>query len=466
MSSKISNLSAVTSLLGTDITNVVRSPFAAGDDRKITMTNFAASMAALGGMPTGSGAASRFAGWTGASAITGTAKGLYDSATGQYAFGDLATLSPLVNPLLAGTVSSVALNAFTLTDGTTPTLAAAGVLDYVILNPSSNPTAIMAATFTYVEVPSTCSKDFSTVFGNIGFVNFAGTGNVSDQLVVLNYQIDADVSNTKTIGGIAGVNLSVTDSGAGTVTSYTGFVSHYQHGAESTMTTLLSNVSNISFGVDGGSSAACVITGAAHYFAGSPSREGSATIGTVYGLQIQQQKVTGVTTGYGVFQESTADINNFVGNVGFGAATAPAESLHVIAGNGRFDENIVFGATSGTTSIATASIAGVARALHFDIPVAAGGAANAALDYQFKVDGTLQAGLLSETDGSGGARDAVWKIPAASADYGAAWASVSLPAPASLTDGAMIVLYNSNAGVLASRIYFYTNSAWKYAALL
>lgn len=44
MSSTINNLNAVASVLGTDITNIVRSPFAAGDDKKITMTNLSNSL--------------------------------------------------------------------------------------------------------------------------------------------------------------------------------------------------------------------------------------------------------------------------------------------------------------------------------------------------------------------------------------------------------------------------------------
>ena len=46
-----------------------------------------------------------------------------------------------------------------------------------------------------------------------------------------------------------------------------------------------------------------------------------------------------------------------------------------------------------------------------------------------------------------------------SGNYGASWASISLP---SGVNGMQLVAYNSNAGVLASRLYIYTNSAWHY----
>jgi hypothetical protein len=50
-----------------------------------------------------------------------------------------------------------------------------------------------------------------------------------------------------------------------------------------------------------------------------------------------------------------------------------------------------------------------------------------------------------------------------SGDYGVAWASISLP---SGSNGMMFTAYNSNAGVLASRLYIYSNSAWHYIAII
>jgi hypothetical protein len=50
-----------------------------------------------------------------------------------------------------------------------------------------------------------------------------------------------------------------------------------------------------------------------------------------------------------------------------------------------------------------------------------------------------------------------------SGDYGVAWASISLP---SGTNGMQLVAYNSNAGILASRLYVYTNGAWHYIAII
>jgi hypothetical protein len=49
-----------------------------------------------------------------------------------------------------------------------------------------------------------------------------------------------------------------------------------------------------------------------------------------------------------------------------------------------------------------------------------------------------------------------------SGDYGALWGSISLPSGA---NGMMLTAYNSNSGVLSSRFYIYSNSAWHYIAL-
>lgn len=129
------------------------------------------------------------------------------------------------------------------------------------------------------------------------------------------------------------------------------------------------------------------------------------------------------------------------------------------------DGDMFFSNTTGTNTISTGSTAGVARAIYFDIPVAAGGAAAAGLDYQFLLDGTLEAGLLAETDGAGTYREPVWKIPYYTGDYGALWAGFAPPTPANIANGSMCVAYNSNAGVLASRLYVYSNAAWTFVDL-
>jgi len=141
-------------------------------------------------------------------------------------------------------------------------------------------------------------------------------------------------------------------------------------------------------------------------------------------------------------------------------ATTPVERLRI---DNAGDFTLGGGITTGTTTIMTGSAAGVARAVHFDIPVTAGGAAGAALDWQMQIDSTLLAGLIAETDGAGSYREPVFLIPHYSADYGVAWASPPAPSPASLQNGGHFVAHNTNDNTY--RAYYYTNSGWHYAAL-
>lgn len=125
-----------------------------------------------------------------------------------------------------------------------------------------------------------------------------------------------------------------------------------------------------------------------------------------------------------------------------------------------FGQTLTFSSTSGTTTIKTGDVAGVARAIHFDIPVIVGGGADAALDYQFKLDGTLEAGLMAETDGAGSYRGAVWKNPYKTGAFGAAWASLTLPNLPVAPNGGHFTAYNSD--TLKTREYVYSNGAWTY----
>lgn len=87
-----------------------------------------------------------------------------------------------------------------------------------------------------------------------------------------------------------------------------GMLSVYYNNGSGTITNahgFLGGISNIGTGT---------ITTAASLQALSPTASLTSPITTIYGLRVQAQKVTGVTTGYGISQDGTTDINVFNGS--------------------------------------------------------------------------------------------------------------------------------------------------------
>lgn len=79
------------------------------------------------------------------------------------------------------------------------------------------------------------------------------------------------------------------------------------------------------------------LTSLINFLAESPSRTGSGTITTAYGLRINRQKLAaGVTTGYGVYQVDSNDTNYYAGNSRIGDTGTPAADLEIVgAGTSR-----------------------------------------------------------------------------------------------------------------------------------
>ena len=101
----------------------------------------------------------------------------------------------------------------------------------------------------------------------------------------------------------------------------TGVASHSGTGI---VNSALGVASNVQLEEVGGS-----ITNAYAYHAGPPQRySGDKTISNAYGLFIVTQKQSFVTTGYGVYQTGTGDINYFAGNIGI-RTTAPGAKLQI-----------------------------------------------------------------------------------------------------------------------------------------
>lgn len=119
------------------------------------------------------------------------------------------------------------------------------------------------------------------------------------------------ISTTGSITGIyAGYLASPTISGSNNLATYYSFY------AEPTY----SGTGNI--GIFRGYSSKAILSNSGtvsslyNFYASSPVLTSTGTIGTAYGLYINTQSVTGVTTGYGVYQNGSTDINYFAGRIG------------------------------------------------------------------------------------------------------------------------------------------------------
>jgi hypothetical protein len=89
------------------------------------------------------------------------------------------------------------------------------------------------------------------------------------------------------------------------------------------------------------------ITTAYTLFANSPTVS-AGSIGTADGIFIGPQKVSGVTTGYGVYQAGASDLNYFAGSVGIGTAN-PTNKLQISGGNIGLDNGNGIVAVSGAS---------------------------------------------------------------------------------------------------------------------
>jgi len=149
------------------------------------------------------------------------------------------------------------------------------------------------------------------------------------------------------------------------------------------------------------------ITTAYTLFANSPTVS-AGSIGTADGVFIGPQKISGVTTGYGVYQAGTSDLNYFAGNVGVGIAV-PTATLHVtnpkpgiVAGTGTNSTAplTIAGGDGGDTSGTTGQTAGNAGSI--TITAGNGGNAPGGSTNGFGGNIFLQAGTAGSGAGSSG----------------------------------------------------------------
>jgi len=112
---------------------------------------------------------------------------------------------------------------------------------------------------------------------------------------------------------------------------------------------------------------------------------------------------------------------------------------------------------AAVTKIGTDNIAGITKQIQFDIPITAGGAANATLGWEFLIDGVLLAGLIAETSGGGSYQNPVFQLP-----YQGQEGHVAPTLPTGATNGAVKVEYDTGGGADSTRLYINTAGGLHY----
>jgi len=132
--------------------------------------------------------------------------------------------------------------------------------------------ALQAASFSFlVRYPAaTISNNFNT-FRMIARTDTATAGNLTGQFAAANFMAQHQGSGTATL--VLGFITNVAARGTGNITSAKAIV------------------------------------------AGTPSKLSTGAITNAYGIHVQAQKVAGVTNGYGIYQDGTADINLLAGAI-------------------------------------------------------------------------------------------------------------------------------------------------------
>lgn len=144
-----------------------------------------------------------------------------------------------------------------------------------------------------------------------------GGGSITHYSMSFNTKFTGSNSSTGTVGGaLGGAEWNST----GTVSTGVGLQGSVTVSAAGTVTAAW-GTSGILIG-----SASGIITAGNTLYARSPALSGGATAAVVHGLQIDAQKTSGVTAGYGVNQIGTSDLNVFAGRTTVGSTSDPTPS--------------------------------------------------------------------------------------------------------------------------------------------
>ncbi len=251
-------------------------------------------------------------------------------------------------------------NAYVLGGNSFSQNAMIGINDNYRLDIEANGSAILSLTGSTVGIGTTTPDQ--TVRLSVlnrfkvdanGMIRVGGSTNTGNAYV--------DFGNASTLGNatiVYGVTGEPANTGSGNVVG--AFITPRTAITASTIT----YIRGAQFGIRNVGSGSTITNGIAYYASSPVVNSGSVTTAT--GLYIDRQKIaSGVTTGYGIFQADSNDINYFAGAVGIGT-TNPLYKLDV-SGSGRILSTLnVYNASDSTATLAvfdTSSLIPVFRIL-------------------------------------------------------------------------------------------------------
>lgn len=150
--------------------------------------------------------------------------------------------------------------------------------------------------------------------GNVGLMGSATSSTVGLRMGGGGERID-------TTGTAYGIDVTLANSLQGNSIGMSFIVESRCPSATGTVGTMI--------GVQGGiylNSATAITTAFYGFYVVDPNITAGAAVGTIYGLLVKPQKVTGVTTAYGLYMAGTADLNYIANSLSLGniAASMPA----------------------------------------------------------------------------------------------------------------------------------------------
>jgi hypothetical protein len=286
-----------------------------------------------------------------------------------------------------------------------------------------------------IQVAETFTDETNDFYGIYGSARFSPANNSTKTVYGNFYEARVSSGISSDASSIKGIVANAYHYGTGTVGSTYGI-----YGVAGKIGDI-GGVITSAYGVRGGIFTTKGEIGVSYSLYGeNPS--GGGTIYTAYGLYLQD--ITAGSTNYAIY--SAGGHSYHAGNLGLGIAESAVLTLK--AGT----------TTSGTAplkftsgSLMTASEVG---AIEFLTDAYYGTITTGTARKQFAFTDSAMTGQIDSSDIA---------IEYNTGDYGIAWATYTPPTG---RDGRIVVVWNSNLGVLAGRIYAYVGGAWHYAALM